>query len=219
MHQLRGLDCFFLKVGNSAGQGFVAPLIFKEISIQEKSRGPLHPSPVCTGDIAGDAPLISAVLKLLLELSNIQLQLVRERNQILFFRKLTLSFKEEMMHFPKLALGAGGFGRFRGLLRKRMRISERIMPKDESELIPELSQKPGEHFGRSLAKGTLVVGVFDQSDDLTSRMTRQSGTHGMRRVKVILHVDCGNMRGLAHEHSPLVAIDVPSVGHQNECFI
>jgi len=46
--------------------------------------------------------------------------------------------KEQIVHLPKPPLRAGRFRRFCGLLRVRMFVQQREMPKDVSNAIPRL---------------------------------------------------------------------------------
>jgi hypothetical protein len=70
--------------------------------------------------------------------------------------------EEELMHFPELALGAGGLGGLGSELGIRVNLGERVVAKGISELIPELRLQPHNLEICGPASRTFIVAKFEK---------------------------------------------------------
>jgi len=86
-----------------------------------------------------------------------------------FIIKGILVLKEKVVHLPKMALGAGGFGGLGGVLGMGMHIRQREIAKSKAETIAQMLLN-GPHDGmRFAAIRTLVIAIFYHSQRRINR--------------------------------------------------
>ena len=116
---------------------------------------------------------------LLQSLGEVRLRQIQKLGQreIEWQSKLFLILVKTVMHLPKPCMRAGKLGHLRRALRMRVKLGQRKIAKDKSELFAEmLLHRLDDGVGRA-AGGTFIVAILDESDrcaGLALRMVSRS---------------------------------------------
>lgn len=130
-------------------------------AVDEKSRRAVDAVAGAAEKILADARSVSAGPDFIHPSLHIQAQCPGVARQVLVVECL-LVLIQQVVHFPKAALGAGGFGRFGSAFRMGMRIDEGKIPEDKTQTLAQAFLDGLNHRIRLPTIRAFVIAILDQ---------------------------------------------------------